>query len=148
MSNYVVVKLVSGEQLMASLHSENESTLNLINPMLIRIRDIPDGETITAVPFCQFSSEKHFEILKAHVVYKKQMHEVFVPHYNRIVKEHDEEIELKSRKQKQDVERYVESLTTEDIQKQIEALESILGDESKEEEDIEKIVSRGNKTFH
>lgn len=155
MSNYVVVKLVSGEQLMADLSSESEFTLNLLNPMLIKTRELEDGESITAIPYCQFSSDKMFNILKTHIMYTKQMHEVFIPHYVRIVKEHEEHIELRTNKKEQEQQTLewedTESLTTEEIQKRIDVLESLFGNQEEspvEEKEETRVVSKGNKTFH
>lgn len=154
MSNYVVVKLVSGEQLMADLSSENDSTMNLLNPMLIRTRELEDGESITAIPYCQFSSDKVFNILKTHILYTKQMHEIFIPHYVRIVKEHEDHIELRTNKRNQEQQSLdwddTENLTTEDIQKRIDMLEELFGtqEEPTEEKEETRVVSKGNKTFH
>lgn len=155
MANYVVVKLVSGEQLMADLSSESESTLNLLNPMLIRTRELEDGESITAIPYCQFSSDKMFNILKTHILYTKQMHDVFIPHYVRIVKEHEEHIELRTNRKQQEQKTLdwedAESLTAEDIQKRIDVLEALFGDQEEsptEEKEETRVVSKGNKTFH
>lgn len=154
MSNYVVVKLVSGEQLMADLSSENDSTMNLLNPMLIRTRQLEDGESITAIPYCQFSSDKLFNISKTHILYTKQMHAVFIPHYVRIVKEHEDHIELRTNKKEQEQQSLdwedSENLTTEEIQKRIDVLEALFGDQEEptEEKEETKVVSKGNKTFH
>lgn len=154
MPKYVVIKLVSGEQLMADLSSENDTTMNLLNPMLIRTREIEDGESITAVPYCQFSSDKLFNISKNHIMYTKQLHELFIPHYVRIVREHEEHIEFRTHKREQEQQSLdwedPENLTTEEIQKRIDVLEALFGEkeEPTEEKEETKVISRGNKTFH
>ncbi len=63
---FVVLKLCSGEQLMAVLRQEDEDRILLETPMVMRTIPVlhTGKEHITAHPFCQFSDDKMFVILK------------------------------------------------------------------------------------
>jgi hypothetical protein len=58
------------------------------------IRSIPvleqNKEHITAHPLCQFSDDVNYVLDKKDVMFVKKMHHIFIPHYMRIVKEHEE----------------------------------------------------------
>lgn len=88
---FVVLKLVSGEQVMAVLRSEDEMFIEIESPMCIRT--IPVIEThkehITAHPLCQFSDDVNYVLDKKDVMFVKKMHHIFIPHYLRIVEEHE-----------------------------------------------------------
>lgn len=69
--HYVIVKLTSGEQLMAILEHESENNIHLVYPMLIRTIPVLDvmKETVTATPYSQFADDAHITINKQHVIY-------------------------------------------------------------------------------
>jgi len=89
---FVILKLVSGEQVMAVLRSEDEMFIEVESPMCIRT--IPVLETqkehITAHPLCQFTDDINYVLDKKDVMFVKKMHHIFIPHYLRIVKEHEQ----------------------------------------------------------
>ena len=89
---FVILKLVSGEQVMAVLRSEDEDYIEIESPMCIR--SIPvleqNKEHITAHPLCQFSDDTNYVLNKKDVMFVKKMHHIFIPHYLRIVKDHEE----------------------------------------------------------
>ena len=89
---FVVLKLVSGEQVMAVLRSEDDSYIEIESPMCIRTIPIIETqkEHITAHPLCQFSDDVKYVLDKKDVMFVKKMHHIFIPHYLRIVKEHEE----------------------------------------------------------
>jgi hypothetical protein len=151
--NFVIVKLVSGEQVMATLASEDATTVELQYPMVIRMVPFIQGdrahEHVTAAPLCQFSDDKTFRIPKSNIMFLKKLHEIMIPHYNRIVDEHENTILVKSDKTG-NIERVKEELTVEDIQKRIDMLESIAGieRETEEEEEETRYYVEGNETVH
>ena len=151
--NFVIVKLVSGEQVMATLASEDATTVELQYPMVIRMVPFIQGdrahEHVTAAPLCQFSDDKTFRIPKSNIMFVKKLHEIMIPHYNRIVDEHENTILVKSDKTG-NIERVKEELTVEDIQKRIDMLESIAGieRETEEEEEETRYYIEGNETVH
>ena len=89
---YVIVKLVSGEQMMAVLLDEDEDFVVLDNPMCIRMIPVlaENKEHLTAYPFCHFSEDTSFILDKKNLIFVKKMHHMFVEHYQRIVNEYDE----------------------------------------------------------
>ena len=150
--HFVIVKLVSGEQVMATLTNEDATTVELQYPMVIRMIPFVDGqrahEHVTAAPLCQFSDDKTYRIPKTNIMFVKKLHEVLIPHYNRIVDEHENTVLVRSDKTGH-IERIKEELTVEDIQKRIDMLESIAGIERDTEEEEETgYYIEGNETLH
>jgi hypothetical protein len=154
---FVIVKLVSGEQVMATLTDEDEGYVELHHPMVIRmVPFINNGkahEHVTAAPLCQFSDDSYFRIPRSNIMFVKKLHEVLVPHYNRIVSDHEATVLVKhdnqgNVKRAEDLvwedEEDIDSLTTEEIQKRIDMLESIA---DKQEEEVTTFVE-GNDTVH
>ena len=90
---YVVMKLVSGENVMAVLTKEDDEFIEVESPMCIRT--IPVLETgrehITASPLCQFAEDSSSYVLdKKNLMFVKKMHHLFIPHYRKIVTDHEE----------------------------------------------------------
>lgn len=151
--NFVVVKLVSGEQVMATLTNEDADTIQLHYPMVIKmipfIQDDQAHEHVTAAPLCQFSDDNNYVIEKAKILFVKKLHEVLIPHYNRIVDEHENTILVRSDKTGH-ISRMKEELTVEDIKKRIDMLERMAGVERDTEEEVEetRYYVEGNDTVH
>jgi hypothetical protein len=148
---FVVLKLCSGEQVMAVLREEDDDRILLETPMVMRtIPVLQTGrEHVTAHPLCQFSDDKIYVILKKDVMFCKKMHHVFVPHYIRIVKEHDESTSFidKDNNKEQLHWEDEESMTVDEAKKRIEMLASLI-EENTEEEERKSTVVRGNDTVH
>lgn len=148
---FVVLKLCSGEQVMAVLREEDEDRILLETPMVMRT--IPVLETgrehITAHPLCQFSDDKMYVILKKDVMFCKKLHHVFIPHYMRIVKEQQESTTFMDRNKKEEPLQWddEETMTVEEARKRIEMLAAIAGEKEQEEEKPVTVV-RGNDTVH
>jgi hypothetical protein len=89
---YVVMKLVSGENVLAVLKKEDDDFIEVQSPMCIRT--IPVLETgrehITASPLCQFSEDSSYILDKRNLMFVKKMHHLFIPHYQKIVADHEE----------------------------------------------------------
>lgn len=151
---YVIVKLVSGEQCFAVLDDEDANFVTLINPMLIKTTiDFAIGkEHVTAVPLCQFSDDKSYLIEKKNILFIKKLHETFIPHYNRIVAEHNQTVLVtqdsegvvkKAEDLRWDDSEDVSELSSEELQKRLDILNSLLGGEEEE-----KNIIKGNDTVH
>jgi hypothetical protein len=86
---YVVLKLTSGEQVMAVLKEEDEHHIIVENPMVMKtIQDFAEGkEHITAHPMCAFTDDTDFVLAKRNVLFIKKLHHLFIGHYERIVAE-------------------------------------------------------------
>ena len=153
---YVIVKLTTGEQMMAVLRNEDEEYVEIEYPMVMRtIPIISEGkEHITAHPFCQFSDDRYYTLHKSNILFVKKLHHVFIPHYQRIVREHEqtsfasrdgEESSLQWEDEEDDL------MSIEEAKKRIEMLRSIAGMDK--EEEIEKPSAKstfvdGNDTIN
>lgn len=89
---YIVMKLTSGEQVLAVLQEEDEEHVMLEYPMVMKtIVNFEAGkEHITASPLCAYTDEQSFVIPKSSILFIKKLHQVFIPHYQRIVADHQE----------------------------------------------------------
>jgi hypothetical protein len=86
---YVIVKLVSGEQVMATLVNEDDYTIEIKNALNIKNRLVVEGdrqyETISVSPFCQFTDEPNFVLDKSIIIYVKELSESLVGKYQDLV---------------------------------------------------------------
>ena len=138
---FVVVKFISGEQVLSALQEEDELYVELLHPMVVKtIPNIATGkEHVTAAPFCQFTRDDSYLIEKKNVMFIKAMHSAFVPHYMRIVEEHNDV----SLAQEPDEE------TKKKIEQLVEIFGDALEDETQPDEgDGEGIYVEGNDTVH
>ena len=146
---FIIAKLVTGEQIMACLNDEDEYYVEFEYPILIRMMPthLPNRESIAATPYCQFSSDTKFLISKRNVMFIKKLHPSFVPHFLRFAKEYDLEafVPREQPRENHSLEEIFEGeeLTAEEIQKRIDMLEAIAG-----EEEEEKVFVEGNETLH
>lgn len=155
--NYIVVKLVSGEQIISILENEDDTAIDISFPMVIKTIPVfvngQAGEHVTAAPFCALSKENKFHLEKKNIVYIKPLHKSFLPHYQRMLSAYDE-VTIKTNQQPQPSleevwEEEVDKMSTEEIKKRIDMLESIFnGEETQEEEKPEPTYVRGNDTIH
>ena len=93
-TKYVVVKLVSGENVMSILDYENSDLLELKYPMLIRsVQTVDNGvgkEHMIATPFCPFAADDYFTIERKDVMFVKELHQALVPNYLNLLKDHEQ----------------------------------------------------------
>lgn len=160
--HYVVVKLISGEQIMAVLEYETEETVELAYPMLIRMFPIvvagKSHEHVTATPYSQFSEDPIISIHKRNIIFLKNLHHMLIPHFTKIVQDAEQTVLVKRDStgqvnraedlvwEDEELEREMKTLTTEEIQKRIDVLEAIFGSEEPEEEKTTFV--EGNRTLH
>jgi hypothetical protein len=152
---YVVVKLISGETVMATFEGEDDKFVKIEYPIQIKTIMIPEmqRESISASPLCQFSDSTSFVLEKNHIVYIKKLHPQFVKHYNNFIKSYDEAMIPTTRSSIQEtLSEYfddVEDLTLEEINRRIEMLEAIAsGGHPDEDEELMLNVIEGNDTLH
>lgn len=91
-SIHVVVKLITGETLMATYDGEDDKFIMIEKPVQIKTILIPEleRESVSAVPYCPFSESTTFILEKSHIVYIKRLHKIYIPHYNRFMKAYEE----------------------------------------------------------
>lgn len=159
--NYVVVKLISGETVMAMFEGEDDKFVKIEYP--IQIKTIPiaalSREQITASPLCQFSDSTSFVLEKSHIVYIKRLHKAFIPHYKNFLRSYEEALIPATRQSSEEIKHQLEeifgdeedTLTIEEVERRLDLLEAIANGETSEE-DQESILKAnfvaGNDTKH
>lgn len=93
-NEYVIIRLGSGEQVMALKTAESDTTVTLLYPMQIKTypRQREDGtitETVAGAPFCHFADEKVFTISKSFIVFENHLHPKLVPFYTDMVDQYE-----------------------------------------------------------
>ena len=147
---YVVMKLTSGEQVMAVLKEEDEDYVLLESPMCIRMIPILERhrEVITAAPLCQFSDDTTFVLSKKDILFVKKLHHLFIPHYQRIVHEHEKSTVFTPRQTAEDLD-WEEDITMEEAKRRIEMLEDLAKTPKDErEEERFRVFVEGNDTIN
>jgi hypothetical protein len=144
--SYIVLKLSTGEQLMGILEQEDATHIQILDPMIIRtIPIISEGrEHVTAHPYCQFTSDNVFDIEKKNVIFIKPLLATMIPHYLRIVKEHENSPALRTQKRTEDLNEG--EITREEAIRRIEMLQDLI--EVEEEEPAQGWFIEGNDTKH
>lgn len=147
--SYIVLKLNTGEQLMAILEQEDATHIQILDPMIIRtIPVLSEGrEHVTAHPYCQFTGDNVFDIDKKNVIFIKPLLRTMIPHYLRIVKEHENGPALRTQKRAEDLNWGDEGeITREEAIRRIEMLQDLI--EVEEEEPDQGWFIEGNDTKH
>ena len=89
MSDYVVIKLCTGDQLMATVMNETLDGNTVLDP--IQIKTIPmmdEGEYVEQVvsnSFCQFTKDREFTFNFKDIIYCKQLNPAIVKYYKKLV---------------------------------------------------------------
>jgi hypothetical protein len=113
LSEYVVLKLCTGDQLMAAVVNETADGISVIDP--IHIKTIPvmqEGEYVEQVIssiYCQFTKERHFTFNHKDMIYCKQLNPIIVKYYKKLVLAFGEE--------KTQTESFYDKATEEDVEK-------------------------------
>jgi hypothetical protein len=148
MITHVIIKLQSGEQVMAALEEDSTDYIDVSFPMIIISTPVTDGqrihEHITAKPLCQFSADKYFRIPKSGILFYKELHEMLVPHYTKIVNSYEDTVLVNPQKKLNCDE--PEKMSVEEISKRIDMLADIFGEQESEEDT--RVYIEGNETVH
>ena len=88
---YVVLKLVTGEELLATLENKPSDNVVISNPMKIQVFHEQDEDgnlipNVSATPWCEYSANKKYTIYMNHVILLEDLHEELVEHYTNLVK--------------------------------------------------------------
>jgi len=148
---YVVLKLTSGENVMAVFRQEDDKHVLIENPMVMRsIMNFEEGkEHLTASPLCVFTTDVDFVIPKANIMYIKKLHHTFIAQYKKIVKEHEHTEFVPNDAQSLDW-GDEEIPTAEEAKKMIKQLKDVFGEEKEEIDWGEKLkmLVPGNDTLN
>jgi hypothetical protein len=144
------MKLTSGEQVMAVLREEDDEHVLLESPMCIRTIPILEAsrEHVTAHPLCQFSDDRTFVIAKRDIMFVKKLHHLFIPHYQRIVAEH-ERLSFISKDSKKEELLWEDEVDQEEAIRRISMLEDLAKTPKDEEEERRyRVFIEGNDTIN
>jgi hypothetical protein len=146
---YVVMKLTSGEQVMAVLKEEDDEHVLLESPMCIKTIPILEAhrEHVTAQPLCQFSDDRTFVIAKRDIMFVKKLHHLFIPSYQRIVAEH-EKLSFVTKDQKEEL-LWEDDIDLEEAKRRVLMLEELAKTPKDErEEEKYRVFIEGNDTIN
>ena len=149
---YVIIKLVSGEQLMGVCTEETDKDITVMFPMALKQypvqrEDGTIGEQVTGGPFCAFASDRTFTIPKASVMINKPLHELLVPFYVRMVNQYEKMVDVPLSMFNDEQEEH-EVLTVKDVEKAVDRLAAIMYGTKNEEKDSDGHFVEGNNTIH
>lgn len=89
MGEYAVLKLVSGETVIARILHETTEGIHVINPLQIKMIPVMSegdyGETAISSKYCQFTEETEFVFDAKHIVYCKTLNPKMIPLYDRLI---------------------------------------------------------------
>lgn len=94
MSDSVVIKLVTGDMMMATLMLETDDTVIVHDPIAVKtIQANKNGaiveRTVTA-PYCGLTDEREYVFDRRNVLYVKKLNDTVDKYYTRLVKEFEE----------------------------------------------------------
>jgi len=152
---FVYLKLVTGEQLMAYKESENETTVTVKFPMLIKTHLVSTNndrisEQVTAGPYSLFLESPVVHLNKTHIVLDSKLHDRAIVHYVHLVRNH-EGVNLAPQAKEliwEDDEDRAALEEIEDIHSAIAQLRAIAGEIEEEAEEGNKTFVEGNETLH
>lgn len=139
MDPYVIIKLITGEEIIGEVTNQNDYSITIMNPFVVKLRvGAVNGnmvEQTTATPYCSYAEDRMFTFELKHTLFVKELKNKVISSYLNMVHE------INMREMFQD-----------DVNEYLDALEQMLG--TKEEEPTEETYENeirfleGNDTIH
>jgi hypothetical protein len=91
MDKHIVVKLISGEELVCTYLNEDDYQINVLFPMIVK--QIPrqfEGrlmESISLAPYTYFASDDEFSFQKNQIIFIKEMNPTHLNSYNNAIED-------------------------------------------------------------
>lgn len=90
MSEYVVLKLCTGEQLFGEVLNETLEGISISDPIQVKAIPMMDNnneyvEQIISNRFCAFTKDRHFTFNYKDIIYCKDLNPVIVKYYKKLV---------------------------------------------------------------
>lgn len=143
--HFIVMKLISGEQVMAILEEETEDSIEIVFPMLIRLIPVMDGdkshEHVTATPYCHFADDAHLSIRKESIIFVKNLNHAMIPHYIKLMEQENDKIVIQNNIEPTAA-ATADELTLEEVEKRMKLLKYLT------DEETPVSVLLGNDTIH
>jgi len=152
MEHYVTMKLVTGEELIGEVTTQNDYSITLMNPLMVstKLLSTDDGrvyERQTATPYCSYAEDSTFTFDLKHVMFSKPLKPRIISTYVDMI----HKIHMKEMAQ-EEIHQYLDNLSslvgTSDTEHEYEEYESEA--EYQAEEEIEELLGdiQGNRTLH
>lgn len=148
-NNYVVVKLISGETVMATFEGEDDKFVKIDYPVNIRTVIMPDmgREQVHASPLCPFSESTSFVLEKGHILFIKKLDPHFEKHYLNFIKAY-EQLNHEGNDWEEEIS---DEMTVDELHDKIKRLDAMMRGDSPIEEQEEipvRTFVQGNDTKH
>lgn len=86
---YVIVKLITGEQIMCILTNEDDDSIEVGYPILFETIQSDNGHElemdIKSYPFCIYSDDNFYVFHKMNVLFVNPLKEVIIPQYEKLI---------------------------------------------------------------
>lgn len=144
----VIVRLITGEELIAAITEDEDTFIELKFPMQVKsVPSIEDGNMkyeTTIFPWCSFTDDRYFRLNKSHVMFHKKLHNSFIQQYIDLVDYYCKEKEVRQNKNG-----YIEEIETEeDLDAAVGMLESMIDGTREIGEDNYYFFVEGSVTKH
>lgn len=95
MNDFVVIKLITNEMIMAAIVNETSDYVLIENPIGVKVIQVNTSagiiEKTATTPFCSLSEDKEFNIDKRQIVYMCGLHSSLIPVYLSLVNSFSDE---------------------------------------------------------
>jgi len=98
---YVVLKLISGEQVLATYDGETTTTVSFKDPMMIKLFPSVNpitkqpAENVTIAPWSSFVETKEYCLDKSQILFVKNMNELVAKQYLRLLNEYEKTVPVR-----------------------------------------------------
>tara|TARA_A100001388_G_C28612800_1_gene423710 strand:- start:163 stop:651 length:489 start_codon:yes stop_codon:yes gene_type:complete len=95
---FILLKLTTGETLVATIRSEDEQTISIEYPFELKtIHDRRQDMVVdvtAAAPFCGFAEDRKFTFKKDNLMFTKLLHNFSIPFYIELVEEYEKLVDV------------------------------------------------------
>ena len=95
---FILLKLTTGETLVATIRSEDEQTISIEYPFELKtIHDRRQDMVVdvtAAAPFCGFAEDRKFTFKKDNLMFTKLLHNFSIPFYIELVEEYEKLVDI------------------------------------------------------
>lgn len=152
--DFRVIRMNSGESFLCICEHENDDTITVLFPLLIKTQTIPIAKNIlreihsTSI-FCPFTDDKHFTFYKPELTFIKKMGNQAVTYYIDMLNRNEEIEALKAYDLHELIQPEAEEeIMRDDISQRVENLLDKMEQIEEETEQQEVLIVSTNKTLH
>ena len=152
---FILLKLTTGETLVATIRSEDEQTISIEYPFELKtIHDRRQDMVVdvtAAAPFCGFAEDRKFTFKKDNLMFTKLLHNFSIPFYIELVEEYEKLVDVPVPKKRLSDTQAVLRKTAEAMQQRAEEVlpeDPRLEDTSEVLDYLLGIIGKTKKTIH